>query len=130
MANRAIGMAIVKPSCPIIASDPQTEGWGLRFILIIPSVFSHYYSNRIIAHGTILLQQLINWERGNVPFPDLKKLLGRTGKIEHCTAKYRSTIDLSKTTRRTSQLSLLCLIRSLLICILNLYAFVLIFCCC
>jgi hypothetical protein len=32
MANRAMGMAMVKPNCPTKASDPQTEGGCFFFM--------------------------------------------------------------------------------------------------
>src|SRR5690242_5492281 len=60
MAPRARGMAMVKPSWPINASDPQTEGGGFLFIRYFSSVFSRYYTMRIIAHWNIYLQQLIH----------------------------------------------------------------------
>src|SRR5579859_412638 len=58
-APRARGIAMVKPSWPINASDPQTEGGGFLFIRCFSSVFSRYYTMRIIAHWNIYLQQLI-----------------------------------------------------------------------
>src|SRR5579859_6679323 len=59
-APRARGIAMVKPSWPINASDPQTEGGGFLFIRCFSSVFSRYYTMRIIAHWNIYLQQLIH----------------------------------------------------------------------
>jgi hypothetical protein len=50
---------MVKPSWPINASDPQTEGGGFFFIRYFSSVFSRHYTMRIIAHGNVCLQQLI-----------------------------------------------------------------------
>src|SRR5579859_1410830 len=52
-------MAMVKPSWPINAREPQTEGGGFLFIRCFSSVFSRYYTMRIIAHGSAYLQQLI-----------------------------------------------------------------------
>src|SRR5258706_14690166 len=75
IANRAMGMAMVKPNCPTKASDPQTEGGCFLFIffggainlaptppcpldqppclrLRLVTFFLFYYTNGIISHGT------------------------------------------------------------------------------
>src|ERR1700693_5587778 len=59
MVPRARGIAIVNPSCPTKAKDPQTEGGSFFFIRQIPSVVSRNYTMWIIAYGTKDLQQKI-----------------------------------------------------------------------
>ncbi len=58
---------MVRPSWPMSAIDPQTEGGGFLFIRCFSSVFSRYYTMRIIAHWNIYLQQVIHAVSGLVP---------------------------------------------------------------
>jgi|SRR5579872_6518678 len=65
MEPRARGIAIVSPSCPTNASDPQTEGGSFFFIRQIPSVVSLIlyqsdYSTRDKRYATVDTKIFLN----------------------------------------------------------------------
>src|SRR2546429_7481854 len=55
-----MGIAIVKPMPLIAPRSSGTEGCGFCFITLVPSVFSHHYTSRIIAQSLRPVQQVIH----------------------------------------------------------------------